>query len=216
MSVTSNTLFDEILMYAPGCPSPVMRKELLRAAQRFCRRTLILQRDVPFVQPAFDEDHTFDLSLESLQVIQVLELTVNGRVISGKQQEALRQRNAYYRQITAPEPRLYYSKREGTVSFYPTPDQDVPVVAAVACFPSDTYEGLPEELLGQWQDAIVGGALSRLCSAPGQPYTNPEIAQRGAGWYAEGVAQARVYFNNSYGRGAMVTQRPFAAGKRKF
>lgn len=216
MNVDIAPFVEELLAYAPGCPAPLARRELLRASQRFCRDVYVLRRDVPFTQPADTPDHTFDLTAEKLKVIKPVEVTVNGRVISSKQQEYLRQRNLFYREVTAPEPRFYFSKREGAMSFFPVPEQDAAIVAVVACYPADDYEGIPEEVAYQWRDAVIGGALLRICATPAQPYTNPEIAGMGGAWFRQGVSLARVYVNNSYGGTAQVVMRPFATGKRRF
>lgn len=216
MSTDITPFVEELIAYAPGCPAPLARRELLRAAQRFCREVYVFRVDVAFEHDAYQSDYTFDLSSEKLKVIKPIEVTVNGRVITSKQQEYLRQRNLLYKDVTAPEARFYYSKREGSISFYPTPEEVSFVIAVVACYPDDGYEGLPEEVAGQWRDAVIGGALSRICSTPAQPYTSQEMAMMGATWFRQGVALARVYVNNSYGSTAQVVMRPLAAGKRRF
>lgn len=216
MSVQTSTLFDEVLSFAQGCPTSVLRKELLRSAQRFCRKTLILQRDVAFVQPAGSDMATPSFGTEKLKMVQVMELTVNGRVVRGITQEGLRARDPYYNSVEADEPRTFFGRSEGTITFYPQPSKDTAIAATIAVAPADDYDGIPDELANLWADAIVGGAIERICMISGQPYTDPQRALMGRQWYMEGVSQARIYLNNSYGRTDMVTLRPFARGHRKF
>jgi len=215
MSLQSSTLFDEILSFAQGVPTSVLRKELLKSAQRFCRKTLVMQRDITLVTEPGISSVLPDFGTEKVSMVQVLELTVNGRIIKPTPVDNLRSRDPFYNNVQADEPRTFFSRTEGVITFYPQPLTEVSVAATVAVAPTDDYDGVPDELANLWSDAIVGGAIERICMIPGQPYTDPQRALMGRQWYMEGVSQARIYMYNSFGRSDMVTLRPFAKGHRK-
>lgn len=205
-------LVPDVLIYAPGAPGPLIRRELRKAAQRFCRSTLIVLADTPaFTVVA--ETKTLDLTeycAPQTQPVKVIEVNIDGRVIPSVGQDTLRGISALYQQAQPGAVSRYYARDEKTVTLFPVPAADVPGVITMAVCPTDAANSLPDELGGLWRNAIVGGALARICVIPGQSYTSVDTANMGSSWYYEGERRARIEFNTSFGRGTKVTMRPFA------
>lgn len=218
MSISLESFYDEVLIYAPGVPSVVMKKEILKSAQRFCRQAFCVLRTYTVTVPALGDTVSLsDLAAaDGLGVVKPVEVSIDGRLLDSVTLDRLRSNNRYYQSTPAAEPRVYYMETEGTLKVYPSTDRDVEITFRLACYPLESSTALPDELGGLYQEGVVGGAIERICAIPQQPYTNAEYAALGRSWFQKYLSDARINFNNSFGRDMAVNQRPFVRGRRRF
>lgn len=212
MTIRLTDLMNDVLPYTPGCPNPVVRRELRKSAQRFCRETMVLQIDVePITVAAGVTDVDLTLYCPSqTRPVKAIEVNVDGRVVASISKDGLRTLNPQYQQAAAGTVQRYFAKNEDAITLFPAPALDSVVRLTLAICPTDNAQTFPDELGGLWRNAIVGGAIQRICAVPGQPYTSMELANMGAAWYYDGTTRASTEFQNSFGRGTRVTMRPLA------
>lgn len=211
MTIKVSELAKELLPWAPGCPGPLARRELLRAAQKFCRDThAICVESGDFTLPAGNGELDLNDYVDSgLKAVRLVSAKVNDWPLTATTERAVA---GLSRSATAPMPgdiRRFYHLGESVVRTFPYPDSARTMSLVVAVMPTDRAAALPDSLGVQWRDAVVGGALKSICLIPGQPYTSPEQAMRGASLYAQGVNLARIEVNRSNGAEISVRQRAF-------
>lgn len=212
MSVKTTDLAKELLAWAPGCPGPVVRRELVRAAQRFCRATYTLVVDVAAVPlaPGVGEVDLGDYTDPYLLPIKAIRVKVDGRAVPPASENALAAQEGNAITPKARPSVCFYMQGETTLRVYPYSTLAQVLSVQIAQMPTDKAPTLPDALAVEWRDAIVGGALQRICSIPDQPYTSADYASMGAGWYAAGVHRAKLETNRSRGAAPNVKMRPFA------
>lgn len=103
----------------------------------------------------------------------------------------------------------------GQLTVFPTPAQALDpghwMFIEVATKPSRTATVVADQLYTDWVDGVVGGAISRLCSTPDQPWSNDANAAKGEALYLRTKGAARI--ESSKGRvrrDTVVRPRPFA------
>lgn len=211
MTVKVADLAKELLPWAPGCPGPLARRELLRAAQKFCRDTHAIRVETPdFTLPA----NNGELDLNSytgllLKAVRLVSAKVNNWPLGATTELAVANLPGSATTPSAGDIRLFYQRSENIVRTFPYPDSARTMSMVIAVMPTDTATTVPINLGTQWRDAVVGGALKSICLIPGQPYTSQEQAMRGASMYAQGVNLARIEANRSNGAEISVRMRAF-------
>ena len=207
-------LLVDVNPYAPGCPSVVALAKLRESAQNFCRRSLILNVDISGTVLGADVDLNVLLANPDLTVVKVIEAYADGVELNAVARDYLRSRNPGYASVQGPA-RVIYQTSEHQAHLYPAPDVGQAFRAVVAVAPTNTATTLPDDLIEAWKDAVVGGALMRICMTPGQPYTSQDMAAYGSALLSDGITRARVQFNQSFGRESRVTLRPFTRTRNK-
>ena len=66
---------------------------------------------------------------------------------------------------------------EGQIAFYPTPDAVYDMLVTVALQPKDGVAQVPSEPLKKYSTGIEAGALMHLLRIPGQPWSDPKMAE---------------------------------------
>lgn len=212
--MTLTDLLVDVNPYAPGCPSVVALAKLRESAQNFSRRTLVVSREVVGTALGAPVDLEALLDDTSLKVVKVLEAYADGVELHSVSRDYLRSRNPGYQTVTGPA-RMFYQMSETAAFLFPAPTETQQLRMVLAVAPSDTATTLPDELTDSWKDAVVGGALFRICLTPGQSYTSQDMAAYGASLLNDGIQRARIQFNQSFGRDARVTMRPFTRTRNK-
>ena len=209
--VPIESFLSRLLPQVPACPEPYAVQALLDSAIEFCSKALVIREnsDVTVVAAG---DPLVDIGPPTgdHMIVRLLSLTVNGSPIQAIQQEDVSNLNLN----NVGQPTAWYTTRDFNilqVALYPTPDKPVEVVANYALAPTRTATSVDDDLLNYWSDAIIEGALARICQTPNQPFTD--------GRFAAGMRQSflqKLYMAKSesyYGRlrgNLTVRMRPFA------
>ena len=212
MTVKVVDLAKELLPWAPGCPGPLARRELVRAAQKFCRDTQAIHVETgDFTLPAGNGELDLnDYAGPSLKAVRLVSAKIEGLPLTQTTERAVARVHGAVPSAQQGDIRLFYDLNEHTVRTYPYPDTDRTMSMTLAVMPTDRAATFPDSLGIQWRDAVVGGALKNICLIPGQAYTSQDQAARGASMYAQGVNLARIEVNRSTGAELSVRMRPFA------
>lgn len=182
----------DIYLEAPGCPEAVALNALRHTIRDFCERTRAWQAvidpiDLIAGQPSYDIDvpHGAELML-------VLSATYDGMTIPIYAPEEMDKARPSWRDETGTGvSKLIQDWNTLFVNPTPTADDDVQIEIRAAFKPtlSATTCG---DILGNWHEGIAGGAISRLKSIPGKPWTDREGVSYYKGVYADSVANASI------------------------
>ncbi len=203
--------------YVPGCPRPNAVQALRDACIELCERSGVLVQTTEAI-PLEAGVAEYEVPLEPGTTLhRVLKAWHGARPV------ALLARQ----QVTAVEPfvagqssgspvGLHTTGRE-SVLLFPTPDTDAASAhlrLEVALKPRRDANAVPDELFDDWVEVVVHGALQRLASQPGTPFSNPDLAVMGANMFVNGVGRAKKAAAKGRTRSDMrVQSRTFAHGR---
>lgn len=183
---TADTIYQDLLPELPGVPEPMVERALLRCAQELCRRARVW---TVWTDPVTIQDGTTEYDVElpeaGAQVHVIERATRNGRFMEMVPWTFLR---------AAPdEPRAGARLVPGRISFQTSglvPGDQIRF--RVVLTPTDTANGVPDDVFDQNSDLLVAGIKARLMLTPNQPFTNFDLGAANASAWSAGVATAGV------------------------
>lgn len=189
--------FPEVLVSVPGCPDPLVRQALNRAARDFLHRTRAWCEWLePVVNSSTELDAQYDFEVPNGSEIVVMEYaTINGKPL---RQHTLRTINRDMPRFDAPQPGMYSEDRQVfSVTGGVPPGQQIQIRATLK--PTLTASGIPDYLANQHFEAIASGALAVLLSKRGTPFSDLSTAAIEASKFeaAIGSARAAVYMGHT-------------------
>lgn len=200
--------YARVIPYVPGCPNTFASQAIVDSAIYFCEHSLALR----FIADEFSTVagvSQYDVDVPTNHLLsRIIYTTVDGDEIHPVVATSL--------PLVASQqskPTKYYvtqSESELQLNLSATPDDAYPVNMSLALRPTVDAKFLATELYDYWHEPIAFGALARLKSAPGQPYT--DLAE--ANFYSQKAKMlcknARNEGNISRIVGSLQTQpRPF-------
>lgn len=205
------SLFQDLLLYVPGCPEPLAQYALVEAARKFCRDTFVITSVTdPITTTA--GSNTLDLTQFSdgqTEIIGIIDVTSNELEIDTKSFDWLKRRFPWWQDISNAPPALVVGTSENQAFLWPTPDDSYTLQLTVATAPVQTALTIADDLGNRWKEAVLGYAMFRLCSQKGQAYTDPQMATLGLQMYSSDRNKARIEKNRAFGRSTQVTLRGF-------
>lgn len=155
-----------------GCPVPMADTELRNAAKEFFERTRAWRE---WLDPITAEDgiRQYDLSPPTGSIVFRLEAgTKNGSEIAIDGAYSLSKDPLTY---TNTSNSLVSSDRQTVILLSDPVEGDV-IHLQASLVPSDDATGIPDHLAPHFAEAIVAGALYRIRTLEGQPFTNVNSA----------------------------------------
>ena len=206
-------LLKDVEAEVPGCPEPVMDRELHDAAYDFCRRTGIWREQL---EPVSVADGVTDYELLPpfwARVDKILWATYGQAKLTAKNESTIR--NALQRQDSPTGDPTHYAitrdRRNGLV-VYPVPgsNQDKSLVVYAILLPTRASDEIPDWLADEWQDAIVHGALDRLQRQRAE-WGDIQRAQDHRADFHREIARAKREALSGYGAQTRVKPQGFGA-----
>lgn len=90
------------------------------------------------------------------------------------------------------QPQQFWVVGDTAIRLFYIPDAVLPIQGEVALKPKRNARGMPSWVTETWIDAIVSGALYRLCRIRGKDWSDPEFAEFHRRLYEQGVTNARI------------------------
>lgn len=181
-----------------GCPEPMVVHAVRNACIEFCEKSLVLVRDH---DPVTIIENIVDYDLEpptGYIVIKVMKAWVNNQQIDPLVPDFVREAAVYNRlfaeyQKQANTPQHYLQKSERSISLWPMPDRKIAngLTMRVALKPTRASTEIEDVIFEDYAETIASGALFKLMSNVGRPYTNIEMAAVHAGRFTQGINVAR-------------------------
>lgn len=185
-----------LLPQVPGCSDPMATQALRDSAIAFCEDTMVLRTKLPaFATVSGTSTYTPSVSTGE-QIARVL-----GVAVDGVQVYAVAEADAAFPLNQPGKPR-YVSTVRTAVGFdlvlQPAPDAAYAVEVEAAMRPTRTATSLPDDLLDRWVEAVVHGAVYRLASVRGQPFSDQVLAGDAMAKYLRMAQKARI--DSQFGR----------------
>lgn len=176
-----------IMPYVPMCPEPLARQALIQAAIEFCSRTQIVQSIERVRLVAGREVYGIDIPAQH-ELLNVLEVVYAGRSLDALSYPVAEMSPGRPQGVLKPLP------EQSELTVVPAPDADSAsfILVHSAFRPTAKATMLAPELFNEWHDAIVQGALKRLCAMPAQPFTAASTVVLATQAFAEYVVEARL------------------------
>lgn len=176
-----------LMPYVPGCPDPLARQALVQSAIEFCSRTEIAQELSTLTLHAGTD--TYDLDVPNQQVlVNVLEVVYEGRVIDAVSYPVAQLPPGRPQGVLKPLP----ESTELTVVPAPDAASATTLTVRAAFRPTPKTTQLVDELFNNWHDAVVQGALKRLCAMPGQMFTSASTVMLATQAFVDYITEARL------------------------
>lgn len=170
-----------------GCPDEAARRAIRRAARDFCRKTWYCRRSITI--DLVEDQKYYDLAPESEdeEIIGVKSMQYRDQILTPTSPEEMRTSS------DGGSPAAYFVDTSNSIAFYPTPDADEADVtyARVAIQPTDDTDTLPDDLVIEFEQAIIDGALMWLFRMDGQPWTNYDASMKLEALYGQAVHRAK-------------------------
>lgn len=186
-------------IYAEQLPIALIRYHIREAARDFCQKTLIL-RETLTAQSIIQgvRDYTLTASTDTA-IVKAIEVEVQETNNEDRQriepfpEEALDRDKAGWR-VQGTTDRYFYQRVPEVLSLSWTPEATFTngLFVVVALKPSAAATQGHDYLYNHWHEAIEAGALARILSVPGQPWTNLNMAAGFAAAYGASVSMATV------------------------
>lgn len=198
MSVEYEAFFPYVLPEVAGVVEPVALLAIRNACIEFCEKSLILTRDhdpVTITQGIVDYD--LDPPLGYL-VVKVQKAWLENNKIDPLAPDFVRDASVYNRlfasyQSAPSTPTAYLQKDERSITVWPVPDKKYPsgLTMRVALKPTRASTTIDDVIFEEYAEAIASGALTRLMSSAGKPYTNVQMAAVHQAKFQQGINLAR-------------------------
>lgn len=206
-TVGFTSFYPEVAPLVPGCADILMTNAIRNAAIEFCEQSLFWQE----VQDAVDVTSTdlpYDLEAPAgARVCQIISGAVDGKPISPIALTILETR-VDWATLTAEIPTHFYQQNPNQYSLFPLPTGTVSVVLRTAYSPTREAVEIEEHLYQTQLETIAAGALARLMELPQQPWSNPELGKFFRAKFMQGINDASIKANRSFGSADLVVSFP--------
>lgn len=183
-----------LLPSLPGCPTPLAHQSIVDAAIEFCDETGAIQYS-PDPQKVSKGQYEYDVDLPAdTELSRLMTIHLDGRPLLV---------TATSPQAAAPgTPTSAHVNMDGGITLHPHPhpEYSATLTMHVATRPTRDAKSLDDQLHSRWAEALTAGAFFRLCTMPGQAFTDAMYAS---------LSQAK--FNLHLNRGRIESRRNNAA-----
>lgn len=190
MTVTVSSWYDELLVHAPGASIGGMQQALDSALAEFLRRSGAYVKDLSGISLRAGKEHYYIPQPSEGPVLFVHALMFNQKPLRPLM---IPQWQARTVATGVPTHFRRYLDDANKFSVSPVPVDDTGVVYPYVAFGynPELRDHLPDLFKLQWYDAILDGALYRLCSQQNKPYSDPTMALVRGKSFRAAIAQAR-------------------------
>lgn len=208
MATSYDTFMPWVLANAPGCPEIAATAALRDSAVQFCEQTLIHQVDHdPVSVIANVADYDLETPVTQTRVFKIMRAWYKGTQLTAVAPDQVTEPTVYNQSIGG------YQKKTGTpvgfihkdadsFSLSPVPDATVAgaITMRVALAPLRNSTTVADFLYQNWGEVISHGALQRILSMVGRPFSNAPAALYHGQLYQIGINQARQQATHGYNR----------------
>ena len=175
-STSYEDLFPDVIPVVPDCPDSLIERNIRAAVIEFCEKTGIYQVELDPITTVANI-YEYDLEPPSGTVVHKIMASVH----EGVSLEAI-----------AGTPEYYVKQGTSLVWLVPTPSQTSvsSTIIRAQLKPTTTSNGCDREIMSDYRDTIINGALFRLLRTPGQTWTDYTGAQVFGSLFSQGVTEA--------------------------
>lgn len=202
-----DALYPLILAETPGCPLPMVRTAINRAAADFCTNSLAWQADLSVIPVTAGVAQYSLLLPDDADLVVIREGAAR---LSGRKLKSL-DYSLIVPGVTG-LPTHIAQASYGAVVLYPEPTDSAVLTIRATLKPTITALSLPEDLVSRYHEAISEGAKAILKRMPNQPWSDPQGAATAYALHTKRTAEARI--SVEMGRmGGSMQMKPRAYGR---
>lgn len=192
-----SSLFTDVLSQAKDCPKVVAINEIRNAAILLCEKSGVWSRNHdPIYTYKNGIEYELDDTPASARVHRVMRVKMDGKPMA--------------QGIVTPDDLFEYAGERGTpvacavvrpavISLAPTPMGRHVLLMRVAYKPEKNSMEMDDDILDEWREAIIHGALYKLKMMVGKPWSDPKSAATHKSFFDKGVSQAKMKAIRGYG-----------------
>lgn len=202
--------YNDLMPALPGCSKELLDHELRRAAQDFFNRSRAWRVTLdPISLEAGLADYELIADDRAMSVVRIEEagyLTSPLKILSLP--EMITRYGADWHSRSG-QPEAITQLRPGVATIYATPSADVTdaLLLTVAVKPSDSANGIDEDMATRFREELILGAKGRLMLMPKKPWTDGQAGSLAAAQFGDRIDTARSQAERAYGR-ARVRVKP--------
>lgn len=196
MATPYSSLISEVAPFVLGCPDTLIVSHIRRSVIDLCVRASVYRRDLEAIstQAGF---HEYDLEAPAATVVHRVDgVTHLGKPLGAIDSQLLEDRYSGWRLETARgTPEVYMQRPGQLIWLVPTPDAtaiSTTIIHAVLK-PERTSTSCDDEIIDDYIDTIVHGALAGLLKVPGMAWTDNSLSNQHMGLFLEGVNNAETH-----------------------
>lgn len=200
MAISYESLIPEIAPHLYGCPDMLIESSIRSAVIELCEKAHIYQSEL---DPLTTVSGIYEYDLEALpgtSVHKVLWVTHGGKDLEPMTTSLLEQRLPKWREASqASTPQYFVKQSSSLVWLVPVPattEVGSTIIRAVLK-PTHTSTACDNDVMNDYRDTIVNGALFRLLRIPNRDWTDYKHAQTYGLLFAQGVVDAERRARNA-------------------
>ena len=190
-SVKYEDLFPDILPLAQGCPDPLIINSIRSTVIELCEKTGVHQVDLDPVATV-SGSYEYDLEAPSgYNVHKIVWMSHDGTDLEGSTPTLVEQKYPKWRDTTG-TPEVYVKVSLSVFHLVPVPNASKTnaVRLRVQLKPSRTSTSCDAEVVDEFRDTIVNGALFRILRIPSRDWSDPQSSILHSQLYQEGLLNA--------------------------
>jgi hypothetical protein len=182
MAITYESLLPEILPMVPGCPDTLIENNIRAAVVELCDKASVYQAEL---DPVTTVSGLFEYDLEppsGTSVRKILWATHQGKDLEPTTTTLLEQRLPKWREDSG-LPEYFIQQNSATFILAPIPSVTVvgSTIIRAVLRPTHTSTACDNDVMNDYRDTIINGALFRLLRIPNKDWSD----MRGAAVYGE-------------------------------
>ena len=193
MATLYETLLPEIIPMVPGCPDTLIENHIRSATIELCEKAPVLQAEL---DPVTTVAGVFEYDLEppaGTVVHKIMWVVHDGKDLEPISTNLLEQRKPGWRDSNNRGTPEYFVKASQSLFWLvPVPNQTLASssIVRVQLKPTQISTAADDEVMSDYRDTIVNGALFRLLRLPSKDWTDLAGAQVYGSLFAQGINEA--------------------------
>lgn len=187
------SLLPEIIPMVPGCPDTLIENNIRAATIELCEKAAVLQAEL---DPVTTVAGIFEYDLEppsGTVVHKIMWVVHDGKDLEPISTNLLEQRKPNWRDAdNRGTPEYYVKVTQSLFWLVPVPNKThaSSTILRAQLKPTQTSTAADDELMSDYRDTIVNGALFRLLRLPSKDWTDLAGAQVYGALFAQGITEA--------------------------
>ncbi len=187
------SLLPEIIPMVPGCPDTFIENSIRSAIIELCEKAAVYQQELdPITTVANIYEYDFEPPSQT-SVHKILWVTHDGKDLEPISTSLIEQRRPDWRKSDYyGKPEYYIKQSQSLFWLVPVPSETKvsSTIMRAQLKPTHASTACNTEVMDDYRDTIVNGALFRLLRTPSKEWTDYNGAQVYASMFAQGIAEA--------------------------
>ncbi len=191
MAISYETLLSEIIPMVPGCSDTLIENAIRSALIELCEKAEVYQAEL---DPTSTVSGIYEYELDApsqTTIHKILYITYKGTDLEPLTPQLLEQRAPKWRDNPS-TPEFFVKQSSSTVWLVPIPSASEAnsVIVRAILRPTHSSTSCADDIINDYRDTIVNGALFRLLRTPSKDWTDFSAASVYSALFLEGITEA--------------------------